>query len=358
MGGGSLRVLHIISNLNQGGAQKFLIELVNSEKYLYEKDIFVLNQSNKEFFQKDTESLNIMYSKTKNYWTFRKLFEIRAIIRHYDLVHCHLFQAQYLTVISSFFLKNKPLFITTEHSPYNRRRRPIIKLIEIYIYSKYKKIITVSDAVRESLVNWIGFRNRLVTIYNGIQLKRFEGIETSKKTSKYITILMVGRFTAAKNQQQLIKAMSFLKDHYVLSLVGSGELLNKSAKLVKDLDLSDRIHFHGFDENVLKYYKSASIYVHLVHWEGFGLSVLEAMAAGLPVLSSKVDSLIDIVKDTGLFIETNSPKEIASQIETIISNEILYKLMIEKSLKKATKYSIDITANEYMKVYNALVENE
>ena len=111
---------------------------------------------------------------------------------------------------------------------------------------------------------------------------------------------MVARFSEQKDQPTLIKAIKELPENVHLLLIGEGTLKQKNENLAKEIGVSDKVHFLGFRNDVERILKTVDIVVLSSNWEGFGLAAAEGMAAGKPVIASKVEGLREIVDGYGL----------------------------------------------------------
>lgn len=141
--------------------------------------------------------------------------------------------------------------------------------------------------------------------------------EPSHGTSK--RFLAVGRFSHLhKGFDLLIKAFNlFAKDNdeWSLDIVGEGPEEAMYCELIARYSLEDRIHIHPFTNNIQQYYSQAQVYVLSSRWEGFGLVLVEAMAHGLPVISSDLPTSHEIMGDFGLYFENGNIHQLAKQLQ-------------------------------------------
>jgi glycosyltransferase involved in cell wall biosynthesis len=151
-------------------------------------------------------------------------------------------------------------------------------------------------------------------IYNPLTLK--PGLRSDGQQKKF---LAVGRFSPKhKGFDLLIQAFAlFAKNNkeWQLDIVGDGPEKDLLAQMIAENGLENRIQLHPFTNEIQSYYSSASIYVLSSRWEGFGLVMVEAMAHGLPVVSSDLPSSKDILGDFGLFFKNGNIQELAQQLE-------------------------------------------
>jgi len=351
-----MKVLHVINNLGSGGAEKMLIDFINYQKD-NEIDVLLL-VDNKISYSLPSEFNYKVLSKTNKRFSFIKLYKLYKFIRknNYDIIHAHLFPTQYYVALVKLFLGNNIKIITTEHNTTNNRRKNwLFRQIDIFIYSIYDKIIFISEGVKEQFIkDFHKFKNKGIVIPNGINLTEYYKIKKQINSQK-IKLLMVARFDKQKDHKTLIKALNLLDEKYTLSLAGKGENLEKIKNLVKKNHLENRVKFLGFVKDIKKIYQTHDIFILSSNWEGFGLVVIEAMAAGLPVIASNVAGLREIVSNSGILFEKGSPNELATKIKEIGEDVNARKKIIDVGKKHAQKYSVENLVKLTNKLYKEVL---
>lgn len=128
-------------------------------------------------------------------------------------------------------------------------------------------------------------------------------------------------------------------------------------KLIAKLDLEDDVIFTGhlLGEDLSKLYQAADLYVDPSFYEGFGFQVIEAMACGVPVVTSNLTSLPEVVDNAGILVAPTDINGLASAIIKVLTDSGLRKAMQEKSLERAKFFSWDKTAQETLNIYNELL---
>lgn len=175
-------------------------------------------------------------------------------------------------------------------------------------------------------------------IYNPLTL---EPGHTSKGTSK--KFLAVGRFSRLhKGFDLLIEAFHlFAKKNqdWTLDIVGEGVEEELYRKMITEYGLENRITIHPFTNHIQSYYSDAQVYVLSSRWEGFGLVLVEAMAHGLPIVSSDLPTSKEIMGDFGLYYENKNVKELALQLEE--ATHLDWQGKSKEALEIAKKFDID-----------------
>lgn len=224
-------------------------------------------------------------------------------------------------------------------------------------------LIFISEAVKKTFQNNFKFEeNKSIVIYNGINRKYLENIATEKKT-EITNIVFVGRLEKVKGVDLLINAFGEVykrNNQTQLTIVGDGKerkSLEKLAKKVKDSEKT--IKFVGRQNNVIEWLDRAKIFVYPSIWEeGFGISVVEAMARGCIPITFRKGGLTEIIKDgkNGILVNEVSSDALAQAIiKVILMDDKRKKIMREEAIKTAKRFTIDNTIKNIEKSLNKIL---
>lgn len=347
-----MKILHIITSLELGGAEKLLLDLIPAQKKQgAEVELLVLDTKGEKFIDEyKKRGIKIHTTKINNKFSLRNVLEISKIIKNnkFQIVHAHLIHAQIWTSVARYLNKNI-IYITTEHSTHNRRRNnKVYKALDRFIYNSYSKVIAISEATAKELIRWTGISLKKVEIIsNGVSLRAFMGKPKEKKGNN---LIMVSRFHPSKDHLTVIRAMEKLPKDYTITFVGEGETQEIAKREVLMLNLNNRVQFLGYSNSVSSLLKRSDIAIQSSNFEGFGLSALEAMASGTPIIASNVEGLSNVVGDSGLLFELGNVNDL---VEKILSLEDS-KFYLEKSkagIRNSLTYSIESTAKKYIAIY-------
>jgi glycosyltransferase involved in cell wall biosynthesis len=359
-----MKILHIITSLRLGGAEKLLSETLPLMKNTYKLNVDILIIEDDGTFLKEAlieNGIKILTLKSKG--KISNFFEILKHIKNYDIIHSHLFLGVYFVALSKYFIKDK-ILIMTEHSTHNKRRnKKYFKNIEKTIYLKYDKVISISQEVENNLKNWLNYPNmisndKFILIENGINLKKYL-LSTGYKKTVFFTadtflLAMVGSFSNAKDQATIIKSLKYLPTNINLLLIGEGPNKKSLELLATQLLVEDRVIFTGLRNDVEKILKTIDVSIVSSNWEGFGLVAVEAMASRKPVIASNVDGLKQIVSGSGIIFEKGNDKELANKILELINDNNYYHKISEQCYLKSKHYSIDNMVESYCLIYAEL----
>jgi len=362
-----MKILHIINNLNIGGAEKLLIEsLPLYEKKNIEVDLLLLNKKESPFenLLKNTLKGSVYHSNIKHLYSPLQIFQIIKHIRKkkYDIVNDHLFPTLYWISLAKFFFRFKIPIIFTEHSTHNKRlESAVFQWIDKIIYRQYSKIIVITPQVKQVLIQKLDIKdNKIKVVYNGVDITKYKNAKAYSKEDFFdknsIILIQVSRFQSAKDQKTVIKTLALLPDTYKLLLVGDGDTQEECKQLVQSLSLQERVQFLGNRTDIPSLLKTANIAVQSSHWEGFGLTAVEAMAAGKPIIASNVIGLKDIVSGYGLIFEKGNENDLLEKIH-FLADENNYKQIAEKCSQRAEKFQLTTMVEETVALYQKLINS-
>lgn len=216
-------------------------------------------------------------------------------------------------------------------------------------------IIAASQATKNDLLELTdGSNDRIEVIYLGVD-DHFRVLETdqlsdfiSKNNLHQPYILYVGAIHPRRNIDQLIQAFSILKKEnnipHKLILIGltfHTHLSNQLTEWINSSGVSDQISRIGYvsDDDLVKFYNLADIFIYPSSYEGFGLPVLEAMACGTPVITSKSSSLTEVAGDAALLVKPGDVEELADAIRRLIEDSACRQEMINHGFKQARQFT-------------------
>ena len=274
------------------------------------------------------------------------------------MIHAHLFPTFYWIAICKPKCKK---MIYSEHNTINLRMgKSILKNIEHFIYGRYFSIICVGHGVKDALNRWLPeYRDKYVTIYNGINLERFaEALPIDRASfnipEKAVIGVMVARLDDQKDQQTIINAAAKIGGLHIL-LAGDGKNRDTLHLLSQQLKVEHRIHFLGYRGDIPSLLKLSDVYLHSSHHEGMSLAIVEALAAGVPVIASEVDGITEIIRHgkSGLLFREGDAQDLALKITSVLENADLRNALQMGAFQRANDFSITTTVNRIISLYDS-----
>lgn len=224
-------------------------------------------------------------------------------------------------------------------------------------YEKMNKVVCVSEQARKSFEDVIGCRKKTTTVYNLIPTEKIlsKCQESCPVAKSRFTIITVGRLIPDKRQDRLLAATKRLLDEgfsFDVWIVGSGRAEEDLKKYCVENHL-DNVSFLGMQDNPYKYLKKADLFVLTSRREGFAIVIPEAMACGLPVVSTKCAGPTEILKDGeyGLLVD-NSSEGIYSGIKKMLENPALLEFYQKKSEERYKDFDETIIIKEIIDLFD------
>lgn len=361
-----MKILHVIDDMNYGGAQSLLSDLVLVQKRNnINVSVLVLKACSSGFIQKLKIEGIPVYILTDNGSVYNPLltFKIICYFNKFEIVHVHLFPAQYWVALAKLLSFSNVLLITTEHSTQNKRRNNIIlKYVDDFVYRfMYKCTVCCSDKALETFRVSYPQANA-VSIPNGIDIDRFiQAVSVDKMelfgSNTIFVITMVARFQYPKRQDTVIKALQNLpKDIHAVFVGGEGtdNYMEKCKRLIADMGLQDRTHFLGLRDDVPSILKATDVIILASEYEGLSLSSIEGMSVDRPFVATDVNGLREIVDGAGLLFDNGDYERLASIIFDLYNNPVQCAMIAKQCIERAKHYDIKIMEKAYHELYNRI----
>lgn len=360
-----MRILHVITSLRIGGAEKLMVDLLPRMRECgHTVELCVFDGIRTPFYTDLVNAGIPIHSFGVGHSVYDPLHIIRLwkLMNGFDIVHTHNTAPQMFAAIAHLFSKNK--LVTTEHNTSNRRRGNCFwKVIDKWMYGCYDYIICISNKAEENLCEWIGIVPCSInTIPNGINIDR---ITNAKSSMSYLpgcknaihTTLMVAAFRWEKDQKTLIRAYKELPTDYHTVFAGGGDesIKEECIELTRKLGIADRVHFLGLREDIPVLLKAADAIVLSSHFEGLSLSSLEGMASGKPFIASDVDGLREIVSGFGVLFPHEDAHALANAILKVSKDNNYVASVVEKCVSRAMQFDISVMVSRYIDAYNSLL---
>ncbi len=293
------------------------------------------------------------------------LFKLMRAKNDFDIIHAH--SHLYLSTNLCALVKRlgSPPLVITVHGLFSQTAPLPIQKIYLPTIAKWTlrsadRVICLSTENKRELEELGIASANIRIIHNGIDVTVFTPPERKQgKTSNQI--LWVGRFVPGKGVECLISAFHILvrkNENYRLTMVGEGPLKEKIKHKIRGLGLSQYIHFRDFIPNteLPDLYRNSDVFVLTSINEGVPLTILEAMACGVPVVSTKLPQLVNIVNGCGLLVPVGNPESVADAVSTIATDrELAQKLGQIGRAKVVRDYSWEDTVEKTIELYQELI---
>jgi len=295
--------------------------------------------------------------------SFSQFFSLLKHWDSYDVVHAHshLFFSTVLCALARKF-RSTPL-VVTNHGLVSQTAPAWLQ--KLYLSTLGRWIFKTADAVicytkteRDQMVDLGVSHDKIHVIHNGIDTNLFVPSDSPPPKKQ---ILWIGRFTPGKGVEYLLKGFaSFSREYpdYTLVMVGRGPLKDEAIRMIRGMDLEDKVVLRDFIPNgeLPSLYWGSTLFVLTSLEEGVPRTMLEAMACGKPVVCTALPQLVDIVSGCGILIPTRNAESVADALSTLVSDPALVRDLGQSARAKAvSEYSWDDTVAKTLDLYASLV---
>jgi len=241
----------------------------------------------------------------------------------------------------------------------------VFKFLSSRTLKRADRIIVINNVARECLKKENIDERKILVIPPGIDIDKFNYTNFRNKSREILELITVGYLFERKGIELIIKAMREVvcgNKKIILKIVGDGPQRKSLEKLVGELKLKDFVIFEGFipNEKIQEYYQRAHIFVSMSRSESWGQMYLEAMACGLPIITTKNNGSNEIIKDNefGYLVEQEDYNTLAEKVLYLSENQDVIRTFGEKARREVEdKYDWDKTIiPKYLDIYNELLK--
>lgn len=219
--------------------------------------------------------------------------------------------------------------------------------------------VGLSPKVTESIKQRYHLKS-VPTVYNGTDLSRFS-VKTEYTLHAEPSVLNVARLDAQKNHKRLIESFAIVSRQFPdakLVIVGDGELQEALENQTKEAGLSEKVLFEGLQDDIPKYIKDADVFCLSSDFEGMPMTLIEAMAAGMPIVSTNVGGVPDMLTNERSAILTGlDAAELADAVIRLLSNKDLRERIGKNAFKASQRFSHRHMAQKYISIYKKMLKH-
>lgn len=352
-----MNVMHMLASAGVGGIENLCKDYANYSK---NKNIFVvqwgINGQNAETMRNNGHEvieLNLrkrdLFKGLGLLFKIVKQYKIDAIVVHHAAPLMHV----YMQMIKCRFNSVKTFAYAHGEAKDMCRHKDakwlwLRKTVLRYSISRCHGVVAISGAVKKSLMTYLAIpEEKIVVIYNGTDIMRFAKKHQSISTvDPCVKMVYVGRLIEEKGVQTTLEALHNLpKDlKWTFDIVGDGPYRNELARKTRELALEERVSFWGARSDIEEILKMHDVFVHMPLWEeGFGIAVVEAMAAGLLCICLEKGGIPEVITSgyDGILVDSceGLTDVLREQLVDIHAEETV--LIRQKAMEKAKKFSIE-----------------
>jgi L-malate glycosyltransferase len=363
-----LNILHINTQTDWGGGESQTLELIRGLKELGHQTVLFCKSGGELANRARKTGIPVVTLPFLGEFDFYSAFQLRSYIKNHkvDIIHAHEAHGHSVALLALLGLDSPQLVVSRRvafplRSWFSRK----IKYSE-----RVKKIIAVSDAVRNNLISDGIEPGRIVTIRDGIPEQFFENSPKSTSprkilglTDELVVISTAASLTPNKGHLLLLEAARrvVLKHPEVIFLLaGEGEMRHEIEHRINELGLVHNVRLLRFQKDIASIYRASDIYVITSREEGLCSSIQEAMCFGLPVVATKTGGIPELVKEgvNGFLAPLDNDEKIAENLLYLIENRDSRLKMGEQSAAQAKEYKMKNTVEKTLAVYRELLHGK
>ncbi|MCH8549099.1 MAG: glycosyltransferase [Balneolaceae bacterium] len=358
-----MKVALFIPTLDGGGAQRVVLNLAEGLVGLgIEVDLILVKKKGDLLSQIPAGVRLVNLGKNR---TLTSLLSLIKLVRkkRYSALITFMNYVNTSVLLTKPFLPKETKLVITEHNTLSTKLDgggvKVSQKVKLYLmkilYPKADKMVAVSGGVAENVSLTIGIENQFEIIYNPIVNQKLKEITKADNRVAFPwdhnqepVIIGVGRLTRQKNFRNLIEAFHIVNRDVPsrLAIFGEGELREDLEILVTQLNLQHRVWMPGFVDNVYDYMKASDLFVLSSSWEGFGNVLVEAMACGVPVISTDCPSGPSEILENGKWGGLAENDNVNSLAETMLRS---LSMKQERLLnKRVSDFDVNKIANKYL----------
>jgi len=356
-----IHIVHILPGLPFGGAERLVINLVNTlDPKKFRSSILLFREDNPLQIEITNNEVSVFVVPKKGKISLRLIHDLEEKLQelHPDIVHTHLFGGDVWGRMAASRL-GIPV-VTTEHNV-NMDEGMIKDFVKRKLSKKTNTYVACSSAIREDMQKRYGISAPIEVIPNGIDAEKFR--QTKEMfAEETINFLILGRLEKQKGHEVALKAFAKMPfEDWRLRIVGSGSLKKELDRMVDHLEINTKVSFDPAVHDVFPCFDTTDIVLIPSLWEGLGVVALEALASGRLVIASNTGGIKEIIEDgkTGVLFEVGNVDELVEKIRWAMNHEEQAKKIAKKGREFVREqYSQEKMVKEYQKIYTKICQSK
>lgn len=314
--------------------------------------------------------------KSSSYLNLTNILRLKRFLiqNHIDLIHTQFSKDLWIISPALMLIKKKiPLVLTKQLGSFVKKK----DLFHRLIYKKIDKAIAISSVIKQNLIETTPLgEEKIVIIPNVIDFKKFNPSKYNREKIRkelgmrndVFVFTNIARLSPGKGQDTIIKAIIPVKDklqNTIFYFVGEAEASEKFYEkhlknLVEKNALENLIKFAGFRKDIPEILSASDAFIFPSYAEAFGISLVEAMAMGLPNIVCKADGVLDIIieDETSLVFDRDDIQKLSENILKLRFDEVLREKLARKSMERAKEFSFEKYNEKILKLYESLRSKE
>lgn len=357
-----MRILQICSAREIGGGERHVVGLVNALAGRGHDVFTALTPDSPLIPELTVPKSNILELRMRNALNLRSVFRLSRFIRQQqiEVIHAHIARDYPLAAIAARRAGGVPL-VLTRHVLFSMRN------LHRLTFRRVARVIAVSQAVAESLHTQRLFdSDKIVVIHNGIDVDHFSEKKAQRTDGQRLRIGMIGHLASIKGQEEFIRAAAIICTHRDdVEFVIAGEDKSRDSQnrrdiegLISELQLDERVKLIGWVDDISHLLSTFDLFVSPSRSEPFGLNIIEAMAAGVPVIATRSEGAQEIIGDdvSGVLVPIGDVNSLSQAISSLLDDpERIERFVTNARNTVLEKFSLEQMVDETENVYRQAI---
>lgn len=362
-----LNVLYLLNHAGKAGTERYVETLVKHLNGKHISAFFAYHEPGLLVERLEAHNVPVRQVELNSRFDFKAAKALAALCEewHIDLIHCHYLREHYIALLAKRYKKNLRV-VYTNH--FVLKNDAVTRLSNRFLDKKQDEMIAVCNRGKTQLVENGWGAARIHVIFNAVDTKAWSGDRSLSTLRSELNIpeerfvmLCAARFAEDKGHHYLIRSIQRLREltamPFTLVLAGDGPLFEETKMQVQTLGLEEIVRFIGFRNDMKNLFKGSDLYVNASQHEALSYLIIEAMAAGLPVVATDQYGNSDIVNEEtkcGLLVEYDNPDSMAVALKCMMEDPAYLAQCRQNALKAVeTRFEIHKWAESTRKVYEA-----
>ena len=325
------RVLHLLSSHSFSGAENVVCQIVDMFRECDQLEMLYCSPDGP--IRESLAERNVNYVPLKS-MSIVSLYEVLRQTKP-DIIHAHDMKASFF---ASLVCGKIALISHIHNNNFDSRKLTIKALLYSIAAGKARHIFWVSDSAYKSFYFQSRFASKSTVLYNIVDVEKVRDKANEASDHSKYDVVFVGRMSYPKNPIRIInvldKAISMMPQLQAV-IIGNGDLEKEVHAVIQERKLEKHIHCLGFMSNPHGILSNSKVMLMTSRWEGTPMCALEAMAHGVPIVSTPTDGLCELVEHGVNGYLSDEDEQLSKYIVDVISNELLWKRLSFEQKKKA-----------------------
>lgn len=364
-----LKILHVLLSMGVGGAEKLVYDMIlHMDHEQYQPSVCCLQQLGPLGEKLLQQGIPVFSTVRKQGFDFRLILWLRELIRseQIDVIHAHQYTPMFYSVLASLRLPVKIVY--TEHGRLYPERRHFKRYLSNPLLAKrVAHLVSISHTTKAAMANYDNFPlSRIQVVHNGVDCSVL-GLKVDKVAKRKVLgipedcriIGTAARLDSIKNLPMMFRAFKRVLDvqpDTCLLIAGTGPQEDELKQLTKELEIAEQVKFFGLRFDLPEIYQLYEVFLLSSRTEGISITLLEAMASGVPVVATDVGGNSEVVSHdkNGFLVCADDDRSMAEQIVTLLRNSEKSAAISRAAIQTAqNSFSFKQMLDSYLMMYSS-----